>query len=226
MSKVKLFSIGMLILLAAATSACGLLGPKAQPTMDPQAFQATLDAAATVALQTIVAQITETAQAQPPAQAPTDEPIVIAPTATTEPTSTATATLVPTLPPTATNVPPTAAPTHTSTPKPLDCSIISQSPALGAKLNTGTDFDMVWTLKNTGTVKWEVGNVDVRFDSGSKLQKYGDVYDLAKTVNPGEQITITVDMLVPGTAGTYKAVWKVVQGSTTVCTMNLEIVAP
>lgn len=224
MRKEKLFSIGMLILLAVTSSACGLLGPKAQPTMDPLTFQATLNAAATQALQTIVAQITETAKAQPPTQEPTQAPTQVVSTATSAPT--ATATLVPTLPPTATRVPPTAAPTNTPTPKALDCTIVSQAPALGAKLDVNTDFDGVWTLKNTGTQKWEVGNVDVRYDSGSKLQKYGDIYDLAKTVNPGEQITITIDMVVPGTAGTYKAVWKLVQGSTTVCTMNLEIVAP
>ncbi len=222
MRKEKLFSIGMLILLAVASSACGVLGPKAQPTMDPLAFQATLNAAATQALQTIVAQITATAQAQPATQVPTQEPTVKVVTPTSEPT--ATATLVPTLVPTATRVPPTAAPTNSPTPKAFECAIISQSPAIGAKMATGNDFDAVWTLKNTGTQMWEVGNVDIRYVSGDKLQKYADIYDIAKTVNPGEQITITVDMLAPGTAGTYKAVWNLV-GTTTICTMNVEIIA-
>ncbi len=221
MSKEKLFSIGMLILLAVASSACGVLGPKAQPTMDPLAFQATLNAAATQALQTIVAQFTQTAQAQPATQVPTQEPTVKVFTPTSEPT--ATATLVPTLPPTATRVPPTAAPTNSPTPKPFECAIVSQSPAIGAKMTTGTDFDMVWTLKNIGTDKWELGAVDIRYVSGDKLQKFGDIFDIAKTVNPGEQITITIDMLAPGTAGTYKAVWNLL-GTTTICTMNMQVV--
>jgi hypothetical protein len=218
----KVFSFVVLTLLAVASSACGIFGPKAQPTLDPIVFQATLNAASTQALETIAAQITQTAQAQPATQVPpTQEPTVIVITPTLESTATATSTSTQPPAPTATQVPATSTPTKT--PSALDCTILSQSPASGAKFAVGYDFDGVWKLKNTGTQKWEMGNVDIKFDSGSKLQKYGDAYDLAKTVNPGEEITITIDMLAPQVAGTFKAVWKLMQGSTTICTMNLNI---
>ncbi len=225
MRKTKYLAILSLILLAVVSSACGALGPKAQPTVDPQVFQATLDAAATQALQTIVAQITATALFQPPVQEPTQAPTLAVFTPTSEPT--ATATIVPptqTPLPSFTPVPPTAAPTKTSTPSDYQCSIVSQSPAFGAKIDTGYDFDAIWKLKNIGTKKWEVGAVDIVYSSGDKLQKYVDALDIAKTVEPGEEITITVDMLAPSSAGTYKAVWKMVFGSVTVCTMNLNLV--
>jgi hypothetical protein len=85
---------------------------------------------------------------------------------------------------------------------------------------------MVWVLKNTGTKRWELGAVDIKYTSGSKLQKFGDVFDLAKTIEPGGEITITIDMLAPSIAGTYKAVWNLVGESGNICTMNMHIEVP
>jgi type II secretory pathway pseudopilin PulG len=229
MSKSKSLSISLLMVLAVVTSACGILVPKAQPTVDPAVFQATLNAASTQAIQTIVAQITATAQAQPqePTQAPTEQPTLVVFTPTTEPTATASFTPTNTPPPpTATRPPATATSTPTATAGPFECRIVSQSPALGAKINAGTDFDMVWVLKNTGTKRWELGAVDIKYTSGSKLQKFGDVFDLAKTIEPGGEITITIDMLAPSIAGTYKAVWNLVGESGNICTMNMHIEVP
>lgn len=222
MNKSKYLSIVLLILATVVASACGIAAPQAQPTVDPQIFQSTLNAASTQALETIVAQFTATAQAQPP----TAQPTLVVFTPTSEPT--ATATLVPptqTPLPTATPIPATATSTRTPTPSPLECRIVSQSPALGARMDTGYDFDQSWVLRNSGTQNWETGNIDIKYKSGDKLQKFGDVFDLSKMVKPGEEITITIDMLAPNTAGTYKAVWNLVQGSIVVCTMNVNIVA-
>lgn len=222
MSMTKILSFSLMIVIALLASACGALGPQAEATMDPQIFQQTLNAASTQALETIVAQLTATAQAQPPE--PTQQPTVVVFTPTTQPTATATATVTNTLPPpTATRVPATATATHTATPSDLQCSIVSQSPALGEKMKMGNDFDAVWKLKNTGTKLWDAGEADIRFSSGSKLQKFGDIYDLAKTVNPGEEISIAVDMLAPNIVGTYKATWVLVGEGKTICTMNVHI---
>lgn len=218
MSKVLSFTV--LILLAIASTACGALGPQPQPTTDPLVFQATLDAAGTQAVQTIAAQLTSTALAQP-TQQPTQQPTVVVFTPTTQPTATFTATLPPTA--TATRVPPTLAPTNTATPSALQCTLVSQSPALGTKMSNGFDFDAVWKIKNSGTQKWEVGNIDIKYDSGDKMQKVADAFDIAKTVNPGEELTITIDMLAPNTAGVYKAVWKLAAGGTSFCTLNVQI---
>lgn len=218
----KLLSYSLLILLAVASTACGLIGPQAQPTMDPLVFQSTLNAAGTQAVETIAAQLTSTALAQPPTEIPTQAPTVVVLSPTTAPTSKAT--LVPTLAPTATatRVPVTSTPTSTSTPSDLVCTLVSQSPALGTKMSYGTDFDAVWKIKNTGTLAWAVGNVDIKYVSGEKMQKAGDTFDLAKTVNPGEEITITLDMLAPQNAGTYSAVWNLVAGRA-FCNMNVKI---
>lgn len=217
----KVLSFSLLILLAVASTACGVLRPQAQPTIDPLVFQATLDAASTQAVQTIAAQLTSTALAQPPTQMPTEQPTLVVLTPTTQPTATFTATLPPTA--TQTRVPPTAAPTSTATPSALQCTLVSQSPTLGTKMDPGFDFDAVWKIKNSGTQKWEVGNIDIKYDSGDKMQKAGSVFDLAKTINPGEELTITIDMLAPLSAGVYKAVWKLAAGGTTFCPMNVQI---
>ncbi|HAD07232.1 MAG TPA: hypothetical protein DCE76_08750, partial [Anaerolineaceae bacterium] len=77
--------LALSVLLVSLASGCGILGG-GEPTPDPLAFQATLNAAATEAVQTIQAQFTQTEQARP------TEPFVPIPSATPQPTEPPTAT--------------------------------------------------------------------------------------------------------------------------------------
>ncbi|MCE5208163.1 MAG: hypothetical protein LLG42_07605 [Chloroflexi bacterium] len=80
-----------------------------------------------------------------------------------------------------------------------------------------------WKIKNTGSSNWNRSEVDYKFISGSRLYKYEDIYDLGKTVKPGETITITIDMTAPGKAGTYAMNWAVKKSSSTLYTLPLII---
>lgn len=207
------FTITIFALLLTACSGFGAATP------DPAVMQATLDAAVTQAVETMSAQLTATALAQPTAT----ETLVPTATATLEPSPTV---VIPTA--TKTWIPATAAPTKTATPTNYVCQLVSTLPAKGTKLNPGSNYDANWVVKNTGVLNWEIGNLDLRYDSGTKMQKVADAFDINTLVKPGEELTLIVDMVAPSTAGTYSETWKLMYGNTTLCTLpvNIEVVQP
>jgi hypothetical protein len=215
----KMFRLTILVAVAAGLLAgCGSPTPTLAPTVDTQP---TLDAVSTIAVQTVYAQLTE--------NAPTATPVI--PTDTPAPTAAPTETLVPSptvvLPtatatvfhPTWTFVPTPA----TATPVPATCSITTQEPATGAVFAPKADFDGHWVVKNISKETWQASNTDVRFVSGDKFQVGGDLYDIAADVAVDGSTTITIDMVAPTTVGKYKATWGVYNGSTLVCSLNVNI---
>jgi len=219
-NKIKVLSTALAAVIL--LSACNLIAPQATPTQDAQSAQATINAAVTQAMESIARQLTSTAAALP----------TVAATSTSAPTlaSTATATMVilPTaIPPTATLIRPTAKPKPTATATPSDyaCQLVAASPAAGTKVTVGTDFDTTWQWKNVGTRSWEVGYVDLRYDSGQKMQTVADVLDITVPVAPGAEVSKVVDMRAPATAGKYTATWKLMMENITLCTMTVSIEA-
>lgn len=213
-------TIALILTLVMLLSACNVLGPKAEPTPDAAALQATMDAIASVAVQTLAVQLTSTALAIPTNTL----------TPTLVPTATATPTLVPSptqVPPTATNtrIPATATATHTPTPGNYSCQVTKVSPVAGANLKTGEEFDMVWTVKNIGLKNWDVGMLDLKYDSGQKMQTHGDIFDVNTLVETGKEINLIVDMVVPSTTGSYTATWKLLVDGSTLCTLPISITA-
>lgn len=216
-----LITIGLIFSLG--LSGCGLLGTA--PTADPAAQEATINAAVTLAMQTVQANFTSTAAALPA--------ITNTPENTPEPTATTT------LEPTATAIPPTATmtpwptkpkPTNTATPTPAayTCKLLSTSPTAGTKITFNGDFDAVWKVQNTGTKAWEVGYLDLKYVSGQKMQTGADIYDINTFVDKGKELTLIVDMKAPGTAGKYTASWVLMMEGITLCTLpvDIEAVAP
>ncbi len=100
------------------------------------------------------------------------------------------------------STPPTPTPTPVVT---AACQVVSTRPTQSMKVRT--DFDAVWTLKNTGQTTWDKNSIDYRYRSGEKIYKRAAAYDLPKSVKPGETIKIVVDMVAPAKAGTYKTEW-------------------
>lgn len=214
MKRTKIMLVFTLTTLALLLTACSGFGAPATP--DPAVMQATLDAAVTQAMQTMSAQLTATALAQPTAT----ETLVPTATATLEPSPTV---VIPTA--TKTWIPATAAPTKTATAVSYGCTLVSTSPAAGSKINLSSGFDAVWVVKNTGVINWEIGGLDLRYDSGTKMQKVADIFDINTLVKPGEELTLIVDMVAPSTADNYKASWKLMYGNTTLCTLPVSIAA-
>ncbi|HWR66050.1 MAG TPA: NBR1-Ig-like domain-containing protein [Bellilinea sp.] len=215
----RIFTIATFLILIVILTACNALGPQVPPTIDPAVVQATVDAASTQVVLTIAAQLTGTALAQP-TNTPTN---TLVPTQANSPTQLATNTPLATA--TNTRVPVTLAPTFTATPANYTCSLVSSSPAAGQKFNINDEFDAVWVVRNTGIKNWEVGTLDMKYDSGNKLHKFADVFDINTLVEPTKDLTLTIDMVVPATAGKYSAVWKLMMEGTTLCTLNVSIEA-
>jgi len=194
------------------------------PTAVPEVDTApTFQAVQTEAALTVVAELTRTA--------PSATPEVIQPEAATEtplpePSATTTATLVVLPPtPTATNtlVPATLAPTLTSTPVNTGCTIVEQSPAFGADFSRNGDFDGNWKVKNIGVNTWSASAVDIKYIAGTKFQTKVDALDLPVDVAVNDTYTVIIDMRAPDATGRYSTTWAVVQGSATLCTLNLTI---
>ncbi len=159
---------------------------------------ATIAAADTqVALNTVVAELTQIAQ-----YTATPVPPTITPTFTPTFTATSTNTLVPT----ATPVPPTA----TVTTPPLPCDKIEFVSDVtipdGTTLAPNKSFTKTWRLKNGGSCTWTTG-YSLVFVGGNSLGAPA-ISNLATSVNPGEMIDVTISMVAPSSAGTYTGYWQ------------------
>jgi hypothetical protein len=100
---------------------------------------------------------------------------------------------------------------------------VSVTPTISKALGTNTDFDAVWTIKNTGSKEWNMYGVDYKYMSGTQMHKFASIYDFNKHVKPGDSIKITVDMMSPSGRGVYTANWAIVEGSTTLCNLPVSI---
>jgi hypothetical protein len=103
------------------------------------------------------------------------------------------------------------------------CTLVSTSPTFNKSMAARTDFDAVWEVKNNSSRNWDLSAVDYKYVSGTKMYKYDAIYDLPKTVKPGESIKIVVDMLAPASPGVYTTNWALVEGSTTLCSLPVTI---
>ena len=231
----RFYALSLILIFGLLLSGCDILTQSAAPTIDPLALQATVDAAVSRAMQTEAFKQTNTAAALPTNTftfTPTLEPTVTA-TPTLNSTATARATAKSTktvLTPVATktSVPSTQKPSVTAAPADYLCTLVSTSPTSGSNININTDFDAVWKVKNSGTKAWEVSYVDLVYLSGTKMQTMGDVYDVKTAVAQGGELTLTVDMKTPSTAGKYKVSFVLKMEGNIMCTLpvKIEAVAP
>ena len=190
-----LFSAMTAVFLLAACA------PAAQPTVDPD--EVVNQVATSVAL-TVAAQNTQAAL-----ERPSDTPTSV-PTETLVPSPT----LVPDLP-TATSivvVPPTAVSGggggSTTTQQEYDCDIIRRRPFDNTFFRPGDEFDIRWTIVNTGTRNLRAGT-DVKYSIGSQM--VGVTFVELPEMRPGDQYEITFDAVAPDTEGNHIMTW-VVEG--------------
>jgi hypothetical protein len=185
--KSNLLSIISLIIITILLSACG---STVEPTVD-------MNLAGTQAAQTVEAVLTEQA-------APTAGPV--------EPTATQAMVILPTE--TATSLPPTNTPAPTNTPEATttgepcenkakfveDISIPDDTIVL-----PGQAFDKTWRLKNIGTCTWKTSYA-LFFVEGD-LMGATSPSALTSEVPPGQESNLTVQFKSPGTPGTYRSDW-------------------
>lgn len=194
-----LFMAGILLLAACAPA-------PAPATQDPAEIQRQVQEA--VAL-TVAAQnaLTEQAQAQIPE--PTNTPLPTQTEAGFIPSPTA-------VPPTATAIVLPSPTTALSTGgggapvvREYACTVVNQSPRDNSYWKQNKDFDVNWTIVNTGTKTWRDG-LDLVFYSGTNMATI-DLVELP-ALKPGEQFKVVLDAVTPSKDGTYTMVWKLEGG--------------
>jgi hypothetical protein len=146
-------------------------------------------------------------------------------------TLTFTPTKTPTISPTPTETIIIKLPTMTFTPiKPTDtpgpvsvgpgCELVTQDPynneVIAAKLN----FDVSWTLRNTGAEKWAKGDYDFEYISGPRIFK-DRRFDLPSDVETGEEVTFTASLKAPEEPGKYSLNWGLTSGKSSICNVNI-----
>lgn len=153
---------------------------------------------------------------------------VLLPTLTITPTFTVAPTEIPSSTPTfifilPTSTVPSSTPTLDQSSDPYACRILSQSPVDEAGFVPGIAFQARWQVRNIGTQTWGVNTADYRYTGGTKLHKTS-VYDMSKSVPPGEEVDIFVEMWAPMDPGTYTTTWKIKVGKTEFCSMKVKII--
>jgi len=84
----------------------------------------------------------------------------------------------------------------------------------GSEFLPGTSFVKTWRFRNEGTVAWP--EKSVLLCVGKKADRIGaltDVVMLERTVLPGEEIDVSVNMIAPSGAGSYTGYWKLADAS-------------
>ena len=173
----------------------------------------------TSVVETFSAQLTETAIANP-----TETPVPATETPEVTETQTATQTSYPSSTMIYwTPMPPPPKDTPVPEDEDWDCSITFQLVSNNQVLDPYEDFDARWTIKNTGEEIWLTTDVDYRYMSGTEMQTGSTVYDLPSEVDPGESITITIDMKAPGAEGHYETFWALARHSDGFCWLPTRI---
>jgi len=201
-----LFSVMVVIFLL--TACAPTAAPAAAVTQDPALVQQLIEQS--VAL-TVAAQNAQTLEAQALIPAATNTPL---------PTQTEAAPLVPSLPTTTpfVIVPPTNTVVannngNSGSSIPVvqsgyDCTVTNQSPLDNAVFKPNKDFDINWTIVNTGTKTMQAG-LDVKYYSGIKMTTITH-YELP-AIKPGEKYKVVIDAKSPAKEGLQVMTW-IVEG--------------
>jgi hypothetical protein len=133
----------------------------------------------------------------PPTQEPTAEP----PQPTPEPTTAE----PPTETPSPTALPPSPTPGPTGC---IDSASFIADVTIpdGTTITTGDAFTKTWRLRNTGTCTW-TSSYALVFSHGDQMGGASAV-PFTGAVSPGNAVDLSVDLVTPGSAGTYQGFWK------------------
>jgi hypothetical protein len=197
------------ILLIGLLSACA----PGEATPTPTATMS-IEAVYTSAAQTIVAQLTQTAAAQPSA--------TLTPTATITPTGTITPTAIKTavqysyqpaivLSSTTTGSPgPTLAPTLGGVGCNNAAFLSDVTYPDGTTVKAGESFTKTWSIKNTGTCSWN-NEYKLTFIGGDLMGS--DTFKIRRTVGPNISTEISTNFTAPNDPGTYTGYWRMADDS-------------
>jgi len=189
----------VLILLAFLIAAC-------LPGQSPEQVQSQIE---TAVAQTVAAQkqieesVALTVAAQNALSTPTE-------TSTATPTNTAlsfpTLTPLPTVTPLPVN-PPSGGGGGGIIARDYSCDIISRRPFDNSEINHGQEFDIKWTIVNTGTKTWNPG-YDVKYFSGPHMANV-NLVEIPVQMKPKDKYVIVMDATAPVEKGFQVMTWTV-----------------
>ena len=196
----------LFFLLIAATLLAACAPAPSAPTQDPAVVQEQIEQAveATIAAQN--AEATEQQALIVPSNTPLPTQTEAVPPTETPSLPTATPFVI--VPPTNTVVVSSGGGSNPPVQAEYACSVVGRTPADYTVFKPGEDFDIKWTILNTGTRNIRDGS-DVKYSSGDDfaLQNFVELPQL----RPGERHQIIVDAEAPSRLGRYVMVW-VVEG--------------
>jgi len=174
-----------LILLVIILSACNM------PNSSPSPAEQTAIIDRSVA-ETVAAGPTASLQAGDPAASDTPEP------GSGEPATS-----------TPTNTPEADTPTPSNTPIPCNLGRFVTDVTIpdGTTFEPGEVFTKTWRIKNTGSCAWTSG-YDLVFSGGDAMSAPGSVQITSGTVNPGQNVDVSVNMTAPASEGTFRGNWQ------------------
>jgi hypothetical protein len=222
----KVTLLGLLIFIFVLVTACAPSQPA--PAAEAQIPQGAVETSVAATLSVLENQVASMVEATLQAL-PTNEPAATATqvfTPTSEPTPTVLVQI--TEVPTFTPIPPI--PTRSSVVRQptavqeYACAVFSQKPKDYVVMSPRQEFDMKWTLLNTGTKTWTDHSTDYKYVRGERMHQYADVYDINKHVGPGGKLEITLDMVAPKEKGTHVTYWGLANGSQHFCQFYIIVV--
>ncbi len=180
-----------LLLTAILTLALAACGPA--QTAEPAPTPIDLDAFATQVAGQVIAQITQTAAAQP----------TLTPTPAASPTPAETPT------PEATTLP-----QATVTQGVCDDAAYVADISIpdGTSINAGSEFLKTWRIKNTGTCTWKA-NYRLIYAYPANGPFANASATVGKDVAPGETIDLSVTLKAPAEKGSYTGAWRMANAS-------------
>jgi len=205
--KIQTHPFRFLLILTIALAA-GLLSACGPSDSTPTPTEVSIEAVYTSAAETLVAQFSQTAAANPTA--------TITPTASITPTATITPTKGPTqyLGPVivfATATSGTLGPTPTGTLGAVGCynSAFLSDVTIpdGTTIAAGKTFTKTWSIQNTGTCPW---TFDYKFTFIGGHVMGSDTFKIRRTVGPNASTQISVALTAPNAPGTYTGTWRMV----------------
>ncbi len=183
--KKRSINILTLILSVAILSACNM--PNGSPS--PAEQTAIIDRS-----------VAETVAAGPTASLQAEDPVI---SDTPDPGSSDPATSTPT------STPEADTPTPTNTPIPCNLGRFVTDVTIpdGTTFEPGEVFTKTWRIKNTGSCAWTSG-YDIVFSGGDAMSAPGSVQITSGTVNPGQNVNVSVELTAPALEGTYRGNWQ------------------
>jgi hypothetical protein len=104
-------------------------------------------------------------------------------------------------------LPPTLPPTNTPAAKPdYACEVTDQWPLDDIVFQRNEPFDLMWTLVNTGTQRWEEGTF-LEYQNGPEMTEVKRI-ELPR-LRPGEEYDVIMDAVAPDDLDRQVMVWTV-----------------